>query len=709
MNIDRQILHRHSAFALLLLGLSISGPASAQFTMTINSLADDGLQVPDDIICSTAASECTFRAAIEAANNRSDIVIIEFSPHLETDAMGRSILFPQSSLPPISSRVVIQGQTHPNFNPSDNFPRFLISGADIEGNGSGLRLGNGSQNSQIRHIAIYDFPANGFFLSATSEVTLEHNFLGLRPVFIGPIAGSEVVGNGESGILMTGSSNNTIESNWIGGNGADGIVLFNASADNLVIRNRIGQRPASGGIGVDVAGNQGSGIRVAAGSGPDNLIGQCSGFPQQTCRGNIITANEGFGIHLLADGQHVQANLVGTTPEAPENPDYGNNDHGIRVESSNNVIIGGLQFRQPIRHNAVAGISATSGSNVITGNLILDNGSYGVLVQDGGQEIQNNIIGGHGSGIFFLHTPDATPAGLLRILNNRIGVSATGDPIPNNWGIAGLQGGFTRIGLPGQGNTIAFNNIGGIAFSEAETSWVQGNWIGILQDGTPAGNDGPGIYVTVHSDNASGGVKRIGYLAQDTIPEDPIDGPDAQGNIIAYNTDGVLINSSVSNFTLNNNPIRGNRFIANSGQAINLGPDGDTVDPGGAMEGPNRLQNFPQFNPVETFFNDQTGEVEFNYLVATTTAHASYPLSVDFYIADGSSSQGWVYLYTDSYTSSFAAQPKSGSFTLPPGVNPAGAWLVATATDADGNTSQFSAPVPLAEIPDELFQDRFED
>jgi hypothetical protein len=54
---------------------------------------------------------------------------------------------------------------------------------------------------------------------------------------------------------------------------------------------------------------------------------------------------------------------------------------------------------------------------------------------------------------------------------------------------------------------------------------------------------------------------------------------------------------------------------------------------------------------------------------------------------------------------------------LPPGVNPQGRYLVATATDTSaaegpgsGNTSQFtSVAVFLGELTDELFQDRFEE
>ncbi len=694
-----------ASWVMAVLCIFASPSVMGQFTFTINSLADDGLQVPDDIICVTAASECTFRAAIQAANNRSDIVIIEFNPDLPTDALGRSIIFPQSPLPAITQTVVIQGQSHSEFDENDNLPRFLISGAAAGTSASGLRFEGGSEGSQMRHLAIYDFMLSGVTLAGVDEITLEDNHIGLRPLSFGT---SEPAGNAGSGLVLTGSSNNTIEANWIGANASDGLFLASGSTDNLVIGNRIGQRPVSGGTGVDDAGNLGSGVQIASSAGNGNQVGQCSGFPNEICRGNVIAANAGVGIHLAADDQHVQGNWIGTTPEDPDNADYGNGEHGMQVDSGNNVIIGGLTQLQRIQHNAGSGIMLTSGVNEISGNLVLDNDTHGLLVVAGGQDIINNIIGGHEWGIAMSHPADATPDGLVRILGNRIGVSMDDEPIPNNWGIVNWEGGFSRIGDANQGNVIGFNTSGGMAFNEAEASWIQANWIGILPDGGPAGNNGPGINVTVLSDSGSGGTKRIGYTADATIPDEPVGTTEALGNIIAYNADGVLISSNQSNFNLDNNPVRGNRFFANSGQAINLGPDGDTVDPGGAAEGPNRLQNFPVFETTETFFNGNSGEIEFNYTVNTTSANASYPLRIDFYLADGSSSQGRIFLHTDEYTGAFAAQPRSGSFMLPAGVDPQDAYLVATATDDAGNTSQFSAAVSLAESGDSIFQDRFE-
>ena len=703
-SIKTRLWHNMTATIVVLAGTMAPSVVFGQITFFVDSLADDSLQASNGTLCTSTAGECTFRAALEAANNRSDTVTIDFATGIPVDAANRSIISPSTPLPAISSQVIIRGETHPNFSASEQLPRFLIDGD--ESVSFGLLLANGSQDSEVRFIAIYNALQIGIRLDETSGVTLLGNHIGLRPLINNT---SEIQGNGAFGIWVTASNDNTIENNWVSGNGFQGVIISHGSADNLLIGNRIGQLPTFGGTGVAVAGNGDAGIQVNPDAGSGNLIGNCSGFPTEICRGNIITANDGAGIRLMADGQQVQANFIGITPNDPDNDAYGNAAAGILVESSDNTIFSGLTVRQSIRFNGGAGISLSSSGNQVSGNLVRSNGSHGIAILNGGQEISNNIIGDHNWGIAIAHPIDATPDGLVRILNNRIGISQANEPIPNNWGIVGWEGGFSRIGDANQGNIIAFNTSGGIYFNETEASSIQANWIGILPDGTPAGNDGPGILVTVVSDGGIGGSKRIGYTAQDTIPAEHVETADAMGNVIAYNIDGVLIHSSQDNFSLNNNPVRGNRFIANSGQAINLGPDGDVIDPGGDAEGPNNLQNFPVFNPDFTFYDADQNLLYFTFSVNTSPLNATYPLLIDLYLADGSSRQGRYFLGTAEYQSFDAPADAGGSLTPPEGLNLEGAYLVATATDSDGNTSQFSEAILLTEPVDEIFQDRFEE
>jgi hypothetical protein len=100
-----------------------------------------------------------------------------------------------------------------------------------------------------------------------------------------------------------------------------------------------------------------------------------------------------------------------------------------------------------------------------------------------------------------------------------------------------------------------------------------------------------------------------------------------------------------------------------------------------AAEGPNRMQNYPEFDNLAPFFNEDTGMIDYSCRVRTNPENADYPLIIDFYLADGTSDAGETYLGSDSYPSSSANAFRTGTLSLPPGVNPQGPYLVATATD----------------------------
>jgi hypothetical protein len=750
-------------------GLLFMSNAFAVITITVDSTGDQALADPGGGQCISTAGDCTTRAAIQVSNNYPGSAFIDFSSGIPVDAAGFSTISPSSPFPEINGQVIIRGETHPSYDSADNTPRVRINGANLESEANGLVLQGGASGSTIRHLSIYDFMLSGVRVAGVSDVTIRDSYLGLEAVFTST---GSVAGNGGSGVELIGGSSNTVQDNWIGDNGT-GISISDGSSQNLIIGNQIGMRPALGGTGFAPAGNTSRGIFVTFNAGSGNLIGQCTiTFDPvliETCIGNTITANGGAGIQLSADGQSLRSNWIGVAPGDIGNPDYGNNSHGIWIEESDDhTVLGGLfstahhiighNENQGIRilgngivisnalvgttsdgqdlGNGSTGIRVISGdSNVISNsriafnrtgiqlhssyNEVLDNwilentGGPGIAIANGGQLVQGNVVGNHSSntGISFFHDVDATADGMVRIYNNHIGVTPEGDPIPNAAGISGGNAGFARIGNDdGRGNVIGFNGRG-ISLRGTSDARVQANWIGIMPDGSPAGNGTAGIDIRPHPNGElpTNG-NRIGYRAQDSIPHEHVGTDQSLGNIIAHNPIGVRVAEHWNHEgQIINNAIRGNRFFANENAAIELDPGGDTVDPGGGETGPNNLQNFPEFDEADTLFNADTGEIEFTYMVNTITANASYPLLVDFYIAGGSSRQGRVFLHTDEYTAFYAAQPKSGSFVPPSGVDLEGAYLVATATDSDGNTSQFSEAILLTDPVDELFQDRFEE
>jgi hypothetical protein len=147
------------------------------------------------------------------------------------------------------------------------------------------------------------------------------------------------------------------------------------------------------------------------------------------------------------------------------------------------------------------------------------------------------------------------------------------------------------------------------------------------------------------------------------------------------------------------NSIRANSIFENGHLGIEI--DGFNSPPtpndaGDADEGPNRIQNFPEV--VSVVWNDGGGTLDLAYGVPTDPTNASYPLDVDFYLADADGQEGAVWLAADSYAAAdFAAGTPRLAQLVPAAAVAPGDVLVATATDAAGNTSEFSTAVTVPE------------
>ena len=117
--------------------------------------------------------------------------------------------------------------------------------------------------------------------------------------------------------------------------------------------------------------------------------------------------------------------------------------------------------------------------------------------------------------------------------------------------------------------------------------------------------------------------------------------------------------------------------------------------------GPNNLQNFPIVEDVT--YDESNDNVSITYRVQTATGNATYPLKIDFYAADSEASgEGQTYLGTQEYASGDARSSVTNVIDLSQFSDvTSDDHFVATATDADGNTSEFVStaeqlPVELA-------------
>jgi hypothetical protein len=277
------------------------------------------------------------------------------------------------------------------------------------------------------------------------------------------------------------------------------------------------------------------------------------------------------------------------------------------------------------------------------------------------------------------------------VAGNRIGTDVTG-AIPLGNGLEGVSiryGAYgNRIGTNGdgladaaEGNTIS-GNAHGVVIESAGThdNLVAGNFIGTDASGTqPLGNVWYGVVVLNWIGDAVGP-----YANQ-------VGGAQALGNTIAHNgAAGVLLFSDLAV----GNRIRGNAIFLNGGLGIDLAGDGPTLnDPGDFDTGPNNLQNFPVMTLAEPGAT--------THLAGTLNSTPNTIFTIDFY--DNTSPNAAGFVEGERYLGSIVVTTDaSGNATFDvtlPVATALGELITATATDPEGNTSEFSRRTILTNPP----------
>jgi titin len=597
-----------------------------------------------------------------------------------------------------------------------------VTGIAIQNGVSGNRIGtNADGTSDAIERNVISGNTNGIVIqhSSTTGNVVAGNYIGTN------VAGTGDLGNGNNGVLIQSSaSGNTVggtaaaAQNVISGNNASGIALTGSGTTaNTIEGNYIGLN-ASGSASL---GNSGPGISLTAGA-HDNMIGGTASGAR-----NIISGNGSAGLYISgssSSGNVVQGNYIGTDPAGSAS--RANNGYGIQIDAAQNTTIGGgaTGARNLISGNISGGVylqNAVSGS-VIAGNYIgtnaagtadLGNGYSGVYMgvsvhnsrigtnADGVNDAEErNVISGNvNDGITMGFYGSASPYDNV-IAGNYIGTNATGTAaIPNDDSGIYLDGTGNRVGTNSDGvndaaerNLLSGNTQTGISFVTAlattSSNIVAGNYIGTQADGaSPLGNGIAGIrlFDGATANNVFGG------------------SVDVAGNVVAFNGGGPQ-NTAKAGILVPNAGV-GNSFLRNSvfsnvGPGIDLGGNGVTAnDAGDPDSGPNNLQNFPVMTDVKLL---GTGNLNVTYNVPSSSTNSAYPIRIEFFKSDGSG-EGKTYLATHSYTT--PATTASVTFT-PAASMGVGDKLVATATDANGNTSEFSAEATvtptITDQPDDL-------
>ena len=442
------------------------------------------------------------------------------------------------------------------------------------------------------------------------------------------------------------------------------------------------QNPGSATPPIELAGNN-AGIEVRALS----ITGNC------TVRGLVINRFNSLGIELSGSGSIVEGNFIGTN--ATGTSAQGNADTGVVINGGTGHLIGGTvaAARNVVSGNIGHGVLIFLGvasDHLIRGNFIgtnaagtlgLGNQSDGVQMLSGSNDVMNCTVGGTtpgagnvisantGVGVQFI-----TVGTVNLIQGNLIGTDASGSNDLGNGsaGVAITEANDCTIGgtVAGAGNVISGNGAEGVRLNSptATGNRVQGNKIGTRADGTtPLPNSLQGVRVLNSSSNNT------------------IGGTAGQGNIIAFNlANGVAVETGTGNL------IQSNSIFSNGSLGIDLGALGITPnDAGDGDSGANNLQNFP----VLTSSNGAAGGGVNIQGSLNSTANTTFTL--DFFSNPScdisGNGEGQTFLGSASVSTNGAGNVTFNVTIIASAT--VGDSITATATNPQGNTSEFSACV----------------
>ncbi len=364
--------------------------------------------------------------------------------------------------------------------------------------------------------------------------------------------------------------------------------------------------------------------------------------------------------------------------------------HALRLSAgSDGSVIRGLNVRNFLNGLALEDtIGSSIESNFIgtdeNGENALPNSGNGVILVcagmsntvGGAEPGKANLISGNGGdGVQFYGGFPCGPGAPVApknsiVIGNLIGTARDGvTPMGNAYSGVSLFGAVAPDTFSGNllsANVIGANSTGVFVAGPATGTRIEGNWIGTdVSASVDLGHDFDGVYFDNAINNTVGGIN-----------------PEA-GNIIAFNT---FAGVSVDDYDgpANGITISRNRMFSNQDVGIDLLVDGPTSnDPGDSDTGPNGLQNTPV---ILSSSPAAASTLDVSFLVDSPG-----PVVVEFFLADPDQEEGMSYLASVSYSG--AGTPTL--VNIPDGGAGPADQLLATATDAAGSTSEFSAALPV--------------
>jgi len=363
-----------------------------------------------------------------------------------------------------------------------------------------------------------------------------------------------LAGAGANGFVQIAASGSTFR----------GLVIQNFSGNGIVLGTGGGNLVAGNIIGLDYTGkisrpNGGDGIALS------NSAKNTIGGPQLADR-NLISANAGFGIHVLgsSDGTLIQNNYVGL--DYSGGAGHGNAKDGIALESAYNVVKDNV-----VSANQAFGIEIFGGSNnSVYNNKVGTNAAgttalannYGVVVTGGSAnaigvlDVGGNLVSGNSNDGIWIRP--STPG--VSIAENLVGTDLAGK--------ASIANGGHGIFVSGDGtsvrsNTSRYNVLGGIGFSAnnltVKSNVLSGNRWGLFG----SGNNGT-FQDNIIDANQIDGVF-IGFPDSTNVSNS------FTGNTIRNNGGaGIFLRGGQTNETIDRNLVSAGSITNNVGKGIDL-------------------------------------------------------------------------------------------------------------------------------------------
>jgi hypothetical protein len=562
--------------------------------------------------------------------------------------------------------------------------RIGVTGASLVTTALDTKLGNvqdGIQLNGVSNVTVGGSGTNapnivganryGINIVGSTNVTVKGNQLGVNKLASGVYP---ALGNLQDGVLVDNSTNvliggtQSLEGNKIDGN-RNGIHVINGSSGITMQGNFIGPNfsgtviPITKGLveNFQPAFQAEDGILV---EGSSNIF---VGTPAQNA-GNLISHNRhGVSITKGSTNVVIQNNLIGTqAANAPTKFDLGNQDDGIFIDASSNVLIGGTG---PFNANTIAanldGIQVSGGSSKVTiqQNLLRNNSQSGVRIEGSTQV----TVGGN------------TATAKNTIMNRRLaGIDATFT----------IDGVFIVAGLVNGVNTSSSGNV------------VQGNYIGTDSTSvTTNGLTGNGVLIDGSFNNTIGMTSTGANNAAD------LTNAANEGNIIANNAfNGIaVVESTMGPGSADGNKLSGNLIFSNGRLGIDLNTTAGAVnlnDLGDADAGANNTQNFPvlQFAESGTSFG--------THIQGTLNSRPNHNYRIEFFGIDVPNPNGSIpnygqaktYLGSTNVLTNGSGDSGLFDFFSPNIVVPASQFVTAVAISLDndpingvtiGDTSEF--------------------